>query len=127
MCAARRTPGATLACMRKLALPAVLVLSLLPSAAAAGSHSYSRPATRAERRAIAATFAANDGSPSEIHAIYLARADARLAVVCVRTPEAGMQGYVFERARRGWRYVTSGRAGRAGDAADRRLEASCGR
>lgn len=113
--------------MRKLALPAVLALSLLPAAAAAASRSGARPATGAERRAIVATFAANDGSPSEIHAVYIARANARLAVVCVRTPEAGMQAYVFEHARRGWRYLTSGRAGRAGSAAERRLETSCGR
>jgi hypothetical protein len=49
-----------------------------------------------------------------------------LAVVCVHTPEAGVKSYVFGRVRHTWRYLTSGTAGRAGNAAERRLEHACG-
>jgi hypothetical protein len=71
-------------------------------------------------------FTANDGSSSEVHGVYVSRSSATLAVVCVRTPEAGSQAFVFRHAQRSWRYVTSGSVGRAGSAADRRLERACG-
>ncbi len=73
-----------------------------------------------------ATFTANDGSFSEVHGVYVSRSNSTLAVVCVRTPEAGSQGYVFHHAKGAWRYVTSGPVGRAGNSTDRRLEQACG-
>jgi len=72
-----------------------------------------------------ASFTANDGSSSEVHGVYVSQSNSSLAVVCVRTPEAGTQAYVFRHAR-SWRYVTSGPVGRAGNPADRRLEQACG-
>ncbi len=73
-----------------------------------------------------ASFTANDGSSSEVHGVYVSRSNSSLAVVCVRTPEAGIQAYVFGHARRSWRYLTSGSVGHAGNSADRRLEGACG-
>jgi hypothetical protein len=73
-----------------------------------------------------ASFTANDGSSSEVHGVYVSRSNASLAVVCVRTPEAGTQAFVFGHVQRSWRYVTSGSVGRAGNSADRRLEGACG-
>lgn len=73
-----------------------------------------------------AAFDANDGNSSEVHGVYVSRSNASLAVVCVRTPEAGSQAFVFSHAQRSWRYVTSGSVGRAGSLADRRLEQACG-
>jgi hypothetical protein len=73
-----------------------------------------------------AVFTVNDGSSSEVRGVFLSRSSSSLAVVCVRTPEAGPQAFVFRRAQRSWRYVTSGSLGRAGSVADRRLERACG-
>jgi hypothetical protein len=71
-------------------------------------------------------FTAADGSSSGVHGVYVSRSNSSLAVVCVHTPEAGIQGFVFGRAHGSWRYVTSGPAGRVGNAADRQLEHACG-
>lgn len=73
-----------------------------------------------------AAFTANDGSSSEVHGVYVSRSSSSLAVVCVHTPEAGSQAYVFSHSRRSWRYTTSGPVGRAGNTTDRRLEQACG-
>lgn len=73
-----------------------------------------------------AAFTANDGSSSEVHGVYVSRSSSGLAVVCVRTPEAGSRAFVFRHAGRSWRYVTSGSPGSAGSSADRRLEQACG-
>jgi hypothetical protein len=73
-----------------------------------------------------AAFTAGDGNSSEVRGVYVSRSSSSLAVVCVRTPEAGSQAFVFSHVRRSWRYVTSGPAGRAGNTADRRLEQACG-
>lgn len=73
-----------------------------------------------------ASFTAGDGSASEVHGVYVSRSNSNLAVVCVRTPEAGTQALVFGHARRSWRYLTSGRVGKVGNSADRQLERACG-
>ena len=73
-----------------------------------------------------ATFTANDGNSSEVHGVYVSRSNSSLAVVCVRTPEAGSQAFVFRHSQRSWRYVTSGPVGHAGNPPDRRLEQACG-
>ena len=73
-----------------------------------------------------ASFTANDGNSSEVHGVYVVRSNSSLAVVCVRTPEAGIQAFVFGRVKRSWYYLTSGSVGHAGNAADRRLEGACG-
>jgi hypothetical protein len=108
------------------AVLAIVALTLSAAAAAGAGSSSARPATRSERAAIMKVFTANDGSSSGVHGVYVSRSNSSLAVVCVHTPEAGIQGYVFGRAQHSWRYVTSGRAGRAGNAADRQLERACG-
>jgi hypothetical protein len=105
---------------------AVTVLTLTAAAAAVASSSSARPATRTERAAIMKAFVANDGSSSGVHGVYVALSNASLSVVCVHTPEAGIRGFVFGRAGHAWRYLTSGRAGHAGNSADRRLERACG-
>lgn len=106
------------------AVLAVMALVVTPATAAAGSSA--RPATKSERSAIMASFVANDGSSSEVHGVYVSRSNSSLAVVCIRTPEAGTQAFVFRHASRSWRYVTSGSAGSAGSPADRLLERACG-
>jgi len=105
---------------------AIIVMAAMPVSSALATSSSARPATRSERSAIAAAFTANDGSSSEVHGVYVSRSNTRLAVVCVRTPEAGSQAFVFRHVQRSWRYVTSGSVGRAGSLADRRLEQACG-
>jgi len=107
-----------------LVAPAVMALAVSPATAAAGSSA--RAATGSERSAIVASFIANDGSSSEVHGVYVSRSNSSLAVVCVRTPEAGTQAFVFRHVSRSWRYVTSGSAGSAGSSADRLLERACG-
>jgi len=102
------------------------VLTLIAAGAASAATPSARPATRSERAAILKAFTANDGSPYGVHGVYVSRSNSSLAVVCVHTPEAGIQGFVFGRLHGSWRYVTSGRAGRAGNFADRRLEHACG-
>jgi hypothetical protein len=101
----------------------VLAATFLASAFAS---SNARPATRSERSAIVSAFTANDGNSSEVRGVYVSRSNSRLAVVCARTPEAGTQAFVFDHVQRSWRYVTSGRVGRAGNAFDRSLEQACG-
>jgi len=102
-----------------------MAMALMSVASAPASNSSARPATKPERSAIMAAFTANDGSSSEVHGVYVSRSNSRLAVVCVRTPEAGSQAFVFRHAH-SWRYVTSGSVGRAGSPQDRRLEQACG-
>ncbi len=105
------------------ALSVPLVLSGAALASLRGADA--RPATGAERHAIEAIFAREDGSVSEIRGVYVSRANSGLAVACAHTPEAGTYAYVFTRTHGSWRYAASGRAGRAGNAADRRLEQAC--
>jgi hypothetical protein len=112
---------------RSLSSTALAVaVAMVPAGTALATGSSARPATRSERSAIMAAFTANDGSSSEVHGVYVSRSSSSLAVVCVRTPEAGKQAYVFSHAQRSWRYATSGPVGRAGNPADRRLEHACG-
>ena len=92
--------------------------------AMAGS-SLARPATMSERTAIMKSFVANDISTSGIDGVYVSRANTSLAVVCRRTPEAGVRAYVFGRTRSSWHYLTSGSPGRAGSPNERRLEQVC--
>ncbi len=73
-----------------------------------------------------AALTANDGSTFGVHGVYVSRSNSSLAVVCLRTPEAGTQTYVFRHAQSSWRYVANGPVGRAGNQADRRLEQACG-
>ena len=109
-----------------LVAPVVMALALMPASSALATNSSARPATKSERSAIMASFTANDGSSSEVHGVYVSRSNSSLAVVCVRTPEAGTRAFVFRHASRSWRYVTSGSAGSAGSSADRLLERACG-
>jgi len=109
-----------------LAALVVTVVAVVPATAAGAAGSSVRPATRPERSAIMVSFTANDGSASEVHGVYVSRSDSSLAVVCVRTPEAGPRAFVFRHARSAWRYVTSGSPGGAGSTADRRIERACG-
>jgi len=103
-----------------------MALAVTPATTAFAGGSSARPATKSERSAIMASFTANDGSASEVHGVYVSRSNSSLAVVCVRTPEAGTQAYVFRHASRSWRYMTSGSPGSAGSSADRLLERACG-
>lgn len=105
--------------------PIVAAGLLAAGAATAVASSPARPATGSARSGLISGFTANDGSSSEIHGVYVSTTDANLGVVCIRTPDAGAQAYVFRRAGRTWRYVTSGAPGRTGSAADRRLELVC--
>lgn len=100
-------------------------LTLTAAGGASAASSSARPATRSERAAIMKSFTANDGSSTGVHGVYVSRSNSGLAVVCVRTPEAGIQAFVFGHTQHSWRYVTSGTAGRAGSSADRRLERAC--
>ncbi len=109
----------------RLAICATIWLVALGGTALA-ANSGARPATRSERAGVLHAFAINDGSPSQVSAVYVSRSDSSLAVACVRSPDAGTQGYVFRRSRHSWRYVTSGKAGHAGNASERRLETACG-
>lgn len=106
-------------------LIAAAAIALCAASPALASSSSARPAGRSERAAIVAYYAANDGSASEVYAVYISRASSNLAVVCTRTPEAGKEAFVLRRSGRSWRYVTSGRIGRAGNATDRSLEKAC--
>lgn len=106
------------------ALAAASLMSALAASAAAGS-SLTRPANRSERVAIMRSFVASDGNPSGVAAVYLSRSNPSLAVVCQRTPEAGVQTYVFGRSHGTWHYLASGSPGHAGTPADRRLEHAC--
>lgn len=103
-----------------------MATALLPASSALASSSSARPATKSERTAIMAAFTANDGNSSEVRSVYVSRSNSSLAVVCVRTPEAGSRAFVFRHSQRAWRYVTSGPVGRAGNTAERRLEQACG-
>jgi hypothetical protein len=58
--------------------------------------------------------------------VYVSRSNPSLAVVCIRTPEAGTQAFVLHHTRRSWRYLTSGAVGSTGTLSDRRLERACG-
>jgi hypothetical protein len=111
--------------LARFTLLAALLVAINASTALASSSS-ARPATRSERSAIVGAFTANDGNSSEVHGVYVSRSNSSLAVVCVRTPEAGVQAYVFGRSRHAWRYLTSGAVGRVGSSSDRRLEQACG-
>ncbi len=105
---------------------AVAALSVANAGTTLAASPSARPATKSERSAIVAAFTANDGSSAEVSGVYVSRSDSSLAVVCTRTPEAGTQAFVFHHTQRSWRYLTSGRAGHAGNSADRRLEQACG-
>jgi hypothetical protein len=102
-----------------------VAMAVMPALAVAAGSS-ARPASRSERSALIASLVASDGSSVGVRGVYVSRSNPSLAVVCVRTPDAGTQAFVFGRAGRSWRYVTSGRAGSAGSSADRRLEHACG-
>jgi len=109
-----------------LAAIATLVAGLTPAASALASSSGARSASRSERTSILKAYAANDGgSTSSVNGVYVSRSNASLAVVCERTPEAGEQTFVFGHSRGSWRYLAGGSRGRAGNAADRRLELAC--
>jgi hypothetical protein len=104
----------------------VVALWCAPLALASPAGANARPASQSERHAITAAYAREDGSPSEIRGVFVSRANASLAIACAKTPEAGTFAYVFTRSGRRWRYATSGRPGRAGTSADRKLERACG-
>ena len=107
---------------------AIVAVAVIPSAhsAFASTGANARPATRAERAAVDAVFAREDGSASMVRSVFVSRANSALAVACVRTPEAGTLAYVYTRSRGRWHYATSGRPARAGNVADRQLERACG-
>jgi hypothetical protein len=112
---------------RSSCIAALSVITMTTVSAAAFAYNpAARPATKSERSAIMKAFTEGDGSSAEVHGVYVSRSNSSLAVVCVHTPEAGIQAFVFGRVRRTWRYVTSGAVGHAGNSADRRLEHACG-
>lgn len=107
-------------------ISALIAIAVTPVAAALATGSFARPATKSERAAIMTSFVASDGNSSEVHGVYVSKANSSLGVVCVRTPEIGSRAFVFRRVHRSWRYVTSGSPGRSGNTADRRIELACG-
>ena len=111
----------------KTLMSAVLLPGLLAAGAATAvaASTPARPASAAARSGLVSSFTANDGSASEIHGVYVSWTDANLGVVCIRTPDAGAQAYVYRHIGRTWRYVTSGTPGRTGSAANRQLERAC--
>lgn len=114
--------------MTRLSLTATLGTTVLASALAASAlaaSSPARPASRSERAAIIKSFAASDGNSHGVSGVYVSRSNASLAIVCQRTPEAGVRAYVFGRTHASWHYVTSGSPGHAGNSADRNLERAC--
>lgn len=112
--------------LRAVSPTALLVSMLVWIPIACAAHSGARPATKSERSAIIAAFTASDGNATEVHGVFVSRSNAGLAVVCTRTPEAGTLSYVFHRAGRAWRYLTSGPVGKTGNSAQRALERACG-
>lgn len=105
---------------------AITALALVTTASAVASGGPWSPARASQRSAVIKSFAANDGSSAQVRGVSISSSDSSLAVVCVRSPEAGIQAFVLNQVGRSWRYATSGPAGRAGNAADRRLEHACG-
>jgi len=104
---------------------AATVIALALAANAGAASSLARSATRSERAAIMRSLIANDGSASGVDGVYVSRSNSSLAVVCERTPEAGVQAYVFGHSHGSWHYLASGSPGRSGSSADRRLERAC--
>src|ERR1039458_8856397 len=94
---------------------AVIVLASTPAASAVAGSSAARAATKSERAAIMKSFTANDGNSSAVDGVYVSRSNSSLAVVCERTPEAGVEAHVFGRTRSSWRYLAGGSAGHAGN------------
>jgi hypothetical protein len=112
---------------RLLRRSAIVVIALVTTAAsvAFADSSYARPATRPERSAVVAALRANDGSSAGVQGVYVSRSDSSLAVVCVRTPDAGLRAFVFHHTGHAWRYLTSGSPGAAGSPTDTHLERAC--
>jgi hypothetical protein len=110
--------------LRRSAIAAIALAVTAASVALAGG-SYARPAIRSERSAIVAALKANDGSSAGVQGVYVSRSDSSLAVVCVRTPDAGLRAFVFHHTGHAWRYLTSGPPGAAGSPTDRHLERAC--
>ena len=104
---------------------AVTALALVTAASAVASSGPWYPAKGSQRSAIVKSFAANDGSSAQVRGVYISSSNSSLAVVCIRTPEAGTQAFVLNHVGHSWRYAASGAVGRAGNAADRRLEHAC--
>lgn len=116
--------------MRRL-LPggAFIAISLALAAGAPvgeGAASNARPASRSERSAIVAAYKATDGNTSGVRGVFVSRSNTALAVVCVRTPEAGTRAYVFHHSGRRWSYLISGSVGNVGNSTERTLERACG-
>jgi len=124
MAGMRRQLGVIVRSSLTVAIIVVVLVSTLAARALAASSS-ARPATRAERAAIMRSFTVNDGNSSAVSGVYVSRSNSSLAVVCERTPEAGVRAYVFGRTHGSWRYLAGGSAGHAGNSADRRLERAC--
>lgn len=113
------------ASVRAAALLATVALLAVSLAAPAAASSEAVAARGAERVAILKAFARNDGNTHAVTGVFTSRSVRGLAVACERTAERGYDAYVFARHGSGWRYATSGAPGRAGNAADRRLEHAC--
>ena len=113
--------------LRRSAIAAIAAIALGVTAAsvAFAGGSYARPASRSEHSVILAALRANDGDSAEVQGVYVSRSNSSLAVICVRTPDAGLQAFVFHHTGRAWRYLTSGSPGAAGSPADRHLERAC--
>jgi hypothetical protein len=117
--------GLARVCARLTAVVLAVVLCGASVALASLSSANARSATRSERAGLVSTFAKEDGNASEIRGVYVDRSNSALAVVCARTPEAGIFAYVFARSHGRWRYATSGRPGHSGSSRQRRLERAC--
>ena len=111
--------------LSSIAVFAVIVPASIFATSGLASSSSARPATRSERAAIMKSFSANDGNARVVHGVYVARSNSSLAVVCERTPEAGIETYVFGHTHGSWRYLVGGHPGSAGNSVDRRLERAC--
>jgi hypothetical protein len=77
------------------------------------------------RSGIVHAFAAYDGNAAGVRAVYVARSDARLAVVCEHTPDAGAVAFIFRESGRSWRFVTRGSGPPAPTRVERQLESAC--
>jgi hypothetical protein len=123
--AALSRPEGTARKLSALSGAALLLLTLF-WASAADARSGARPAAGSQRAAIVAALEASDGNPAEVHGVFVSRSHPGLAVVCVRTPEAGKRAFVFAQRMRSWRYLTSGLVGKTGNSIQRALERACG-
>ncbi|MEA2197923.1 MAG: hypothetical protein QOJ25_1974 [Solirubrobacteraceae bacterium] len=106
---------------RLAAVAAVAAAFFIPvsGAPAAGGVTAAHGATRS---ALVHAFVTQDGTSQGIVGVYVAGS---AAVVCQRTPDAGLLRFLFRHAGSSWHYVFSARSTAKGTATQRRLERAC--